>query len=100
LALQRLEPSADLLKHILSRDVKDDDFFSLSILNYWMRKYEKKTADVISTSLTKNLSPGKRKRTTKVLPTSVELALAHLNQLRQSTRSNTACECCSFWSRF
>lgn len=101
LMLQRLEPSADLLKHILSRDVKDDDFFAVSILNFWMRKYEKKTAEVISSSITKSSSPTKRKRQNSsktLLSSASELILAHLNQLRQRTRLNVACES-TFWIR-
>lgn len=94
LALQRVEPSPEILKHILNRNVKDDDFFAVSILNYWMRTHEKKSAEMISTSLTKNASPGKRKRQNSskgLLSSTSESILSHLNQLRQRTRLNTSC---------
>lgn len=95
LELQRMEPSAELLKYILSRDVKENDFFAVSILNFWIRNHEKKCAEVISTALTKNASPGKRKRQNsskaQLSPVS-ELILAHLNQLRERTRVRAACE--------
>ena len=96
LALQRLEPSVSLVKHVLSRDVKEDDFFAVSILNYWIRKHEQKTAEVISSTLTQSAtsSPQKRKRQNQKsqLSSASEQILAHLNQLRQRTRANGACE--------
>src|SRR5690242_12105404 len=62
LFLKRVEPSQELLKHIISRDVKEGDSFVVSVLKFWTSNeaYEKKLAELLSSSLSKSSSPVKR----------------------------------------
>ena len=96
LSLRKQEPTADLLRHVLERDVRADDFFVVSILHNWTRHHESKTAELISAHIKNSCTPAKRKRSNSpkgpTLSSTAEHALAHLNQLRQQTRNSTSCE--------
>lgn len=63
LLLQREVPNANLLKHLFNREVKENDDFVASVLNYWMQKDEERLGDLINSFITSKLnSPSKRKR--------------------------------------
>jgi len=95
LLLKRIEPTQDLLKHVLNRDAKRDDLFVVSVLKFWIRNHEKKLAELLSTYLTKSTSSplkrGKRNHTTTKdsLSTTAEQILMHLDHLRQGNKINS-----------
>lgn len=91
LLLKQEKPSADLLKHIMCREVKPNDHFVVSALNYWTQEHEEKLAELISAQLSKSGSALKRKRqpSTKTSGPSVDQTLAHLDQLRQNCKQNS-----------
>lgn len=61
--LQRETPTANLIKHILGREVKEHDFFVVSILVYWAQNHSDKLAELISSYLTAKINAlTKRKR--------------------------------------
>ncbi|KAG8191408.1 hypothetical protein JTE90_010584 [Oedothorax gibbosus] len=80
LLLKQEKPSADLLKHIMSREVKPSDQFAVTVLTYWAKEHEEVLADLISTHILKSGSALKRKRqpSNKTLSPSVDQTLAHL----------------------
>jgi integrator complex subunit 3 len=92
LLLKRIEPTQDTLKHLLNRDVKQEDSFVVSVLKCWIRNHDKKLAELISTHLNKSLSSpvkrGKaRNNTSKTqLNTIGEQVLSHLDHLRQKSK--------------
>ena len=89
LALSQQEPSADLVKHVISRDPKEGDRFSITILSFWIRSYEKKMIEIFANQLTKSISPTKRKRqhaSKGTLAPAAEQTLLHLNLIRQHAK--------------
>ncbi len=63
LMLQREPPSANLIKHILSREMKSTDLFVVSVLSSWIQTHGDKLSELINSFLTSKLnSPAKRKR--------------------------------------
>ena len=91
--LKREKPTAELVKHLMSREPRHKDRFVTSILTCWINDYEDKLGDLLGSQLCKQASPagGKRKRTqgpsTKnSLGTLAEMTLNHLDNLRQTCR--------------
>nr|CAD7452925.1 unnamed protein product [Timema tahoe] len=95
LMLKQERPTAELLKHLLSREVRPPgDVFVLSTLKYWCREHEEKLGELISALLSSrypNTSPNKRKRggggkgNATSGPPTADQVLGHLDQLRQSS---------------
>ncbi|XP_052276619.1 integrator complex subunit 3-like isoform X2 [Dreissena polymorpha] len=94
-------PSSDLLRPILCRECKKNDFFTVSILNYWAQEFEDKLAELIYTQFAKVNSGGgtpskKRHRpgsnSKKDVPTADQI-LAHLDHMRQICRNISSCKC-------
>ncbi|XP_066993064.2 integrator complex subunit 3 isoform X2 [Anabrus simplex] len=102
LMLKQERPTAELLKHVLSREVHPPrDVFVVSVLKYWCREHEEKLGELVASLLSSrypNTSPNKRKRgggggnrasaSTGTGPPSAEQVLGHLDQLRQCCRQN------------
>jgi len=94
LLLKREKPTAELVKHLMSREVNSCDRFVTSVLTCWINDYEDKLGDLIGSQLCKQASPagGKRKRNATVAkgPNSLgplaEMTLGHLDQLRQTCK--------------
>lgn len=91
--LKREKPTADLVKHLMSRDPRPKDRFVTSVLTCWINDFEEKLGDLLGSQLCKQASPagGKRKRTqgpnTKnSLGTLAEMTLSHLDNLRQTCK--------------
>ena len=91
--LKREKPTADLVKHLMSRDPVPMDRFVTAVLTCWINEYEDKIGDLIGSQLCKQASPagGKRKRThTNKSGTSLgalaEMTLNHLDNLRQTCK--------------
>ena len=91
--LKREKPTADLVKHLMSRDPVPMDRFVTAVLTCWINEYEEKIGDLIGSQLCKQASPagGKRKRThTNKSGTSLgalaEMTLNHLDNLRQTCK--------------
>ncbi|CAG2110959.1 unnamed protein product, partial [Medioppia subpectinata] len=92
LYLQRESPTSNLIKHILSRESKGNDFFVVSVLNYWSQNFSDKLSELISSYLTSKVSsPAKRTKrnaNNKVqISSNVELILAHMDLLRQRNKN-------------
>ncbi|GAB6031207.1 Integrator complex subunit 3 [Chamberlinius hualienensis] len=86
LLLKQEKPSVELLKHVMSREVKIQDLFGVSVLRYWSQEHEEKLAELVASQLKFHASPNKRKRqpANKASQTpSVDQMLSHLDQLRQ-----------------
>ena len=92
LLLKRERPTAELVKHLMSREVNPSDRFVTSVLSCWNNDYEEKLGDLIGSQLCKQASPagGKRKRNTTLgkagqnsLGPLAEMTLGHLDQLRK-----------------
>merc|ERR1712061_65205 len=93
LRLKREKPTAELVKHLMSRDPVTKDRFVTSVLTCWINDYEDKLGDLLGSQLCKQASPagGKRKRThTNKSGTSLgalaEMTLCHLDNLRQRVK--------------
>jgi integrator complex subunit 3 len=89
LFLKRVDPTPELIKHIVGRDVKENDLFVVSVLKYWARTYETKLAELLNNQMNKSISPTKRKRhrtNNSQLGPNGEQLLAHLDQLRQNSK--------------
>lgn len=92
--LKREKPTAELVKHLMSRDPKPNDRFVTSVLTCWINEYEEKLGDLIGSQLCKQASPagGKRKRTQNTnkggtsLGALAEMTLGHLDNLRQTCK--------------
>lgn len=91
--LKREKPTADLVKHLMSRDPTPKDRFVTSVLTCWINEYEDKLGDLIGSQLCKQASPagGKRKRTHanksgSSLGPLAEMTLNHLDNLRQTVK--------------
>ncbi|XP_052795999.1 integrator complex subunit 3-like [Mya arenaria] len=86
-------PSSDLLRPILCRECKKNDFFTVSILNYWAQEFEDKLADLIYTQFSKvnGGTPNKKRlrpgSTAKKDSPSTDQILAHLDHMRQICRN-------------
>lgn len=100
LLLKQEKPTLELLQHIMSREVKPQDHFVVSVLKYWSQEHEDKLADLMASQLKKfNTTPSKRKRqqlnkpqgsnANKLFGPSVEQTLAHLDQLRQNCKQTS-----------
>lgn len=111
LMLKQERPTAELLKHLLSREVRPpQDVFVVSTLKYWCQEHEEKLGELMASLLSSrypNISPNKRKRGggggvggggsggvnraglgAGAGPPSAEQVLGHLDQLRQCCRQN------------
>ncbi|GFY70429.1 integrator complex subunit 3 [Trichonephila inaurata madagascariensis] len=90
LLLKQEKPSADLLKHIMSREVKPNDNFAVTVLTYWAKEHEEVLAELVSSHILKSGSALKRKRqpSSKTLGPTVDQTLAHLDQLRITCKQN------------
>ncbi|XP_021933684.1 integrator complex subunit 3 isoform X2 [Zootermopsis nevadensis] len=102
LMLKQERPTAELLKHLLSREVRPpQDVFVVSTLKYWCQEHEEKLGELMANLLSSrypNTSPNKRKRGggganraglgAGAGPPSAEQVLGHLDQLRQCCRQN------------
>jgi integrator complex subunit 3 len=103
LRLRSERPSADLMRHVLSRDPSVGDRFVSTCLGYWLFEHEDKLVDLISSYLLKQANSGsssnssgsgssslKRKRggatSSSSLPRKAEMALMHLDVLRQNCK--------------
>ena len=98
LLMRQERPTAEVLKYLMAREVNGEDRFVSSCLVNWMHEYEDKLGELLSNHLCKAASGSnsiktevgsKRKRGSQntkngVLSNSAELALSHLNQLRQN----------------
>ena len=98
LLIRQERPTAELLKHLMAREINLEDRFVSSCLVNWMHEYEDKLSDLLSNHLNKAASSSssvktdagsKRKRGSQnmrdgVLSHSAELTLSHLDQLRQT----------------
>ncbi|WAR00983.1 INT3-like protein [Mya arenaria] len=86
-------PSSDLLRPILCRECKKNDFFTVSILNYWAQEFEDKLADLIYSQFSKvnGGTPNKKRlrpgSTAKKDSPSTDQILAHLDHMRQICRN-------------
>jgi len=96
--LRREKPTAELIKHLMSREPHPGDRFVTTVLSSWLsQQFEdgKKLGDLIGSQLCKQASPagGKRKRTTNTnkinnsLGALAEMTLGHLDLLRQNCRN-------------
>ncbi|XP_031338335.1 integrator complex subunit 3 homolog isoform X1 [Photinus pyralis] len=94
LMLKQEQPSADSVKYLFSRDVREDDSFLFTIIKYWCEDYLDKICELIFNLLSTRYptSPNKRKRTSnKSLNTTVPSAdqvLGHLDQIRIRFEAN------------
>ncbi|KAI1301443.1 Integrator complex subunit 3 [Halotydeus destructor] len=92
LALRKVEPTQELLKHVINRDVKSGDQFVVSVLKFWLRNHEKKLAELIGSHLSKSTaSPakrGKRQTPKNTLSTTGEQILTQLDLLRQQNKTS------------
>ena len=93
LRLKREKPTAELVKHLMSRDPVTKDRFVTSVLTCWINDYEDKLGDLLGSQLCKQASPagGKRKRTHtnksgSSLGALAEMTLSHLDNLRQRVK--------------
>ena len=91
--LKREKPTAELVKHLMSREPRPKDRFVTSVLTCWINDYEEKLGDLLGSQLCKQSSPagGKRKRTAGTnskngLGALAEMTLTHLDNLRQTCR--------------
>jgi len=93
LLLKQEKPSAELLKHVMFREVKSLDLFVVSVLRYWSQEHEEKLAELVASQFTKfNVSPNKRKRqpaNKSTLGPSIDQMLSHLDQLRQHCKQTS-----------
>ncbi|KAM7285582.1 integrator complex subunit 3 [Ixodes scapularis] len=92
LLLKQEKPSAELLRHILCRDVKGSDLFVVSILKYWTQEHEVQLSELVGALFVKAGSAAKRKRQplgSKNQGPAPEQTLAHLDQLRQHCRQTS-----------
>uniref|UniRef100_T1JE28 SOSS complex subunit A homolog n=1 Tax=Strigamia maritima TaxID=126957 RepID=T1JE28_STRMM len=92
LLLKQEKPTTELVKHIMCREVKQQDFFVVSVLKYWSQEHEEKLAELIASQLNKsNVSPNKRKRQqgNKTQAPNIEQTLAHLDQLRHNCKQTS-----------
>lgn len=62
LFIQREEPSAILVKHLLNRESKPGDNFTVSILIQWAQNHAEKLSSMIGNFVSTKISPVKRKR--------------------------------------
>ena len=53
--LKQEKPTAELLKHLMSREVATNDRFVSSAITYWMNEYDEKLGDLISSHLYKQV---------------------------------------------
>jgi integrator complex subunit 3 len=55
LLLKQEKPTADILKHLMAREVSANDKFVSSAITYWMNEYEDKLGELISNHLFKQV---------------------------------------------
>ncbi|KAF2881057.1 hypothetical protein ILUMI_25118 [Ignelater luminosus] len=89
LMLKQDQPTAECIKYLFSRDVREDDAFIFTIVKYWCEDYIDKVGELIFNLISTrypSTSPNKRKRAgSKSLNTTVPSAdqvLGHLDQMR------------------
>ncbi|XP_074650376.1 integrator complex subunit 3-like [Tubulanus polymorphus] len=94
LQLKRNSPNTEILRCILCRECKKNDFFAVSILKYWAEECEEKLAELLLSQLTKNVpNTPNRKRQRQQNPSgkkenpNIEQILAHLDHIRQTCRN-------------
>jgi integrator complex subunit 3 len=56
LLLRQEKPTADLMKHLMAREVSPADRFVSSAMTYWINEYDEKLGDLISSHLLKQVS--------------------------------------------
>jgi integrator complex subunit 3 len=56
LLLKQEKPTAELLKHLMAREVSQNDKFVSSAISYWMNEYDEKLGDLISSHLFKQVN--------------------------------------------
>lgn len=91
LLLKRDKPTADIIKHLFSRDVRENgDRLIFTVIKYWCDEFMDKVGELISGLLSTRYpatSPNKRKRSgNKSLSSTVPSAdqvLGHLNHIRR-----------------
>lgn len=102
LVIKQEKPTADLIKHLFSREVSSGDMFVISVLKYWCQDYMDKLGDLISSLLSTRhpaTSPNKRKRsggksagnTSSQSPPTSEQMLGHLESLRRVCNKQNNC---------
>lgn len=86
-------PTTELLRPILCRECKKNDFFTVSILNYWAQEFEDKLAELIYAQFSKanGGTPSKKRHrpganAKKDVP-SADQILSHLDHMRQICRN-------------
>ena len=62
-----VSPTEELLRPIVRRDCKKNDFFTVSILKFWAQEYEDKLAELLHSQLTRSGSSPNKKRQRSVL---------------------------------
>merc|ERR1719336_3265843 len=80
--LKREKPTADLVKHLMSRNPTPKDRFVTSVLTCWINEYEEKLGDLIGSQLCKQASPAGGTS----LGALAEMTLGHLDNLRQTCK--------------
>ena len=55
LLLKQEKPTAELLKHLMAREVSQNDKFVSSAISYWMNEFDEKLGDLISSHLFKQV---------------------------------------------
>lgn len=91
LLLKRDKPTADIVKHLFSRDVRENgDDLIFTVIKYWCDEYMDKVGELVSGLLSTRYpatSPNKRKRSggkslSSTVP-SADQVLGHLNHIRR-----------------
>ena len=54
--------TADLVRPLLCRECRKNDYFSISILKYWSQEFEDELATILKNMLTKSHSTPNKKR--------------------------------------
>lgn len=90
LFVQREEPTAVLVKHLLNRESKSGDNFTVSLLIQWAQneKNFEKLADLIGNFVSTKISPVKRKRFVFLMFSTCFLAKVSLFSGRKTPQRN------------
>ena len=54
LLLKQETPNADMLRHVLSREQRDNDSFVISVLRHWVAEHEEKLASLVQQQITRS----------------------------------------------
>ncbi|CAL4063471.1 unnamed protein product, partial [Meganyctiphanes norvegica] len=100
--LRRESPTEQLLRTLLLREFRLEDPTVVTILQYWVQRYEDKMAKLINDVVNNKPqpSPNKRKRaqSTKASAVPLDQVLSHLNHLRTACGGRTTCGGTTFFS--